>query len=626
MRWVLALLAGGVAVVALGVVAWFLLPPGMRAQAALARGDWAAAEREARAAVKAQPRDPDSIRSLAHSLARQKKAEEAMRLFGRLGSNAMQAEDLMLLGLCLEEVGELKSAAQVLSQAAALEPANPEVAYHLARYDATQDRLAEAMDRLRPLLDDRRWSARAGALQLQVAMKQGDMPAALAAYAKATASDPALKSAVLDPDKARRLAIRAELSVGHSEGALRLLGSAGAASDAETAWLRSRALLQAGRVEEASAALRELESLAQKDPSAARAFDRTEPAEYRAADACVSCHREIYQAQQATRHANTFSQGSRIERFAWPSEPIADSKLPGVTHEYRKEQGGITAHTTSSGQQLQGLVKYVMGSGDRGATPIGLDDQGQWCEFRASSYRAGSLWDVTTGHPPVPPRVQDHLGLPLSADAVRRCQGCHTTKPFLTTNPDHPLAAERGIGCEKCHGPGGNHIIAMEAKWPDLAIAQHSRSSPRAVDRVCADCHSPKGMEIRPDDPTSIRFQGTTLAWSKCYNQSGESLGCISCHSPHHNAVTDHAFYDMKCLACHGEAPAAAMAGDLTRMIEPPAGMKRTPCPVNARSGCVECHMPSIPNVLPHTPFTDHHIRVRSEAGGRTAQAQQRGE
>ena len=50
-----------------------------------------------------------------------------------------------------------------------------------------------------------------------------------------------------------------------------------------------------------------------------------------------------------------------------------------------------------------------------------------------------------------------------------------------------PEAADHSIGCEKCHGPGGNHLLAIAAKFPDLAIARPSLASGAA-----------RGEDLRP--------------------------------------------------------------------------------------------------------------------------------
>jgi hypothetical protein len=59
----------------------------------------------------------------------------------------------------------------------------------------------------------------------------------------------------------------------------------------------------------------------------------------------------------------------------------------------------------------------------------------------------------------------------------------------------------------------------------------------------------------------------------------------------------DAAFYDSKCLACHGAAHTTATAT--------PAKV----CPV-AKADCASCHMPKVDLPGAHARFTDHMIRV----------------
>ena len=173
-----------------------------------------------------------------------------------------------------------------------------------------------------------------------------------------------------------------------------------------------------------------------------------------------------------------------------------------------------------------------------------------------------------------------------------------------TRSPRQPekvqQSIDRAIGCERCHGPGGNHVAAVSLRFADLAIAaEPSRASPSAIFNMCDQCHSPRGtMSITPDDPFSVRFQATTLTWSRCYSASSEAIGCLTCHDPHRDARPDTAFYERKCLGCHDSASKKIEA--LVRI-----------CPVNPSRDCIKCHMPLVTSTrIPHSPFTDHNIRV----------------
>src|SRR6185312_3019344 len=177
------------------------------------------------------------------------------------------------------------------------------------------------------------------------------------------------------------------------------------------------------------------------------------------------------------------------------------------------------------------LVDFAFGSGDRGMTLVGHDAQGRSRELRLSQYSGGTIWDLTSGHQPQPKNPQDFLGEVLSFDNARRCFICHTTDDRSAREGLGPESADHSIGCERCHGPGGNHIKAVEAKLPDLAIA-HPRNAPgEQVVAVCVQCHSPRGRNVSPDDPSSVRSQGTTLTWSRCFTESNGALSCVTCHN-----------------------------------------------------------------------------------------------
>jgi formate-dependent nitrite reductase cytochrome c552 subunit len=132
------------------------------------------------------------------------------------------------------------------------------------------------------------------------------------------------------------------------------------------------------------------------------------------------------------------------------------------------------------------------------------------------------------------------------------------------------------------------------------------------VVRICSQCHSPRGKAVEPEDPTSVRFQGTTLTWSRCYSESRDTLDCVTCHDPHRNVETSHAHYEAKCLRCHSETHVSPTfrPGARLRRFDITATPQASSCPVNPTSGCISCHMPKVVDAIPHSPFTDHFIRV----------------
>jgi formate-dependent nitrite reductase cytochrome c552 subunit len=273
--------------------------------------------------------------------------------------------------------------------------------------------------------------------------------------------------------------------------------------------------------------------------------------------------------------------------------------------------------TRCDGQVFKTIVDYAFGSGDRGTTLVGHDMAGLSLEYRLSLYPDPVGWDVTSGQVRQPGQQAAHYqGHSLSIDEVRQCIGCHGTNPHAIITAKGPESSDRAIGCERCHGPGGNHLKAVASKdfasdhVADLAIARPSLASGPAIVGLCAECHSQTkmGIVLKPGSPDSVRFQGTTLTWSRCYKESDKQLDCLACHDPHGNAEASARWYESRCLQCHSSAGGAE--NHAVRSATAVAAGRRTSCPIQPASGCIECHMPKVATPMAHTRFTDHFIRV----------------
>jgi len=62
------------------------------------------------------------------------------------------------------------------------------------------------------------------------------------------------------------------------------------------------------------------------------------------------------------------------------------------------------------------------------------------------------------------------------------CAGCHLTgfDPYADTY------VEKGVGCEMCHGPGGDHVRSGRGE----AIVNPARLEKQLADSICASCHT----------------------------------------------------------------------------------------------------------------------------------------
>lgn len=334
---------------------------------------------------------------------------------------------------------------------------------------------------------------------------------------------------------------------------------------------------------------------------------RSEGDPYVGSKACGECHPGIYALHTNSGHARTLRPAARrlISR-ALDGRTIADPERPGVDYSYRLDSRGfhVTRNTPGeTGQEF--LIDFALGSGHHATTFVGVSDpdpvQPKLLEHRLTHYADGDHMDVTPGQ-------REGLNIPglvpwgrvLEGKDAVKCLRCHSTRisrysdswvDFATLIPD--------VACERCHGPGRDHIEAARRGEEDLRMPLGlERWTADEMMSACGECHrhpanAPAGM-INPDNPHLARFQPVGLMQSRCYTASEGALSCLNCHDPHARVESDHVSYESACLSCHSRP-----------------GQRE--CNVSPRNGCVTCHMPGVDSgqgVL----FTDHWIRVREEA------------
>lgn len=192
-----------------------------------------------------------------------------------------------------------------------------------------------------------------------------------------------------------------------------------------------------------------------------------------------------------------------------------------------------------------------------------------------------------------------------ASDKVRRtttprCLECHTTYFQHVPGTENEYKRDSvmmGVTCERCHGPGREHVERHRAR-PGLekgvAIVHPGRlTRERQVD-LCAQCHSSalrhrdELFSYQPGDDLKDHFRSLTIDGiendhvadqtkymrrSKCFQKS-DSLTCNTCHDPHR--PTDSTAVANACLKCHQSAACGA----------------HETLPAEVRSQCVDCHMP----------------------------------
>jgi tetratricopeptide (TPR) repeat protein len=600
--------------VGLGACGWLLLAerPLASAERAFRNGQWQEVAAEARKLLSAHPDRSDALLLLARAEARLGRDQVARNLYKKLDPSGLQADDYYLVGRGLIAEGDIDGGRIGLERAIELEPRHSETLVELIRINRRTDRLAEACEHAERLAATPGWEPRGLVLLGQVRQSQTNPEAAANAFHLALTRDPALAGIIEGSAReVRKWLVRCLLQIGKPNEAMAELDAILTTRplDAEESWLQSRVALQSHDLAAAGDALARGAGYGSLHPEA------FEPAPYVGISRCQECHTRIFRAQRSSRHAQTFRTRGDLIDLPLPDRPLPDPAGAPVTHSISAHDGEVSFHTHTPEGDMQAIVEFVMGSGDRAMTLVGRDQAGRWHELRMTYYASISAWDRTPGQKAVPQTRHGFLGSPQDSDALRRCLGCHTTGARVTpdgTGIAAPLG--RGFACERCHGPAGNHLIAVDSKFADPAIGRPRLASHAGVNAICGQCHSGKGRGVSEDSPNLARFQIDGLAVSRCSTTDRETLSCLACHSPHHNAEKSPVFYEAKCLECHAEGPGSRATTTRPAHASEIASSRllRIACPVNPAHDCLSCHMPKVQTDVPNTTFTDHHIRVNS--------------
>jgi predicted CXXCH cytochrome family protein len=326
-------------------------------------------------------------------------------------------------------------------------------------------------------------------------------------------------------------------------------------------------------------------------------------------EACRPCHAALVDSYSRTAMART--SGS-----ATPDTVIEGDfthQPSGVAYRVEpKPDGAVLAYSRERGPALNGSVRldYYVGSNTRGRTYLFRIDHFLY-QSPVNYYAERRVWDMSPGY-------QQERQLPLNHPVDRTCLFCHASRvqePARGTSNQFtgPPFLQAGVGCERCHGPGGAHVRDPRAG----TIVNPVRLARDARDNVCMQCHL-EGLsrivkadrslsDYRPGDllrdfvTTFVAADGgelgrgavshvESLAASRCSQASGGRLGCTTCHDPHvpRNPATRVATYRTACVGCHQQLAA-----------------RHHP----EQQDCTACHMPRRDSAdISHVAVTDHRI------------------
>ncbi len=337
--------------------------------------------------------------------------------------------------------------------------------------------------------------------------------------------------------------------------------------------------------------------------------------------ACASCHPVVYRSYLQTPMAQSSGKvGTQEFRESFARAEFRDNFSAfsyKVLPDYRFEFVQQRARQPITGMRA---LSYFIGSGAAARTFL-IDEGGFLFESPVTYYRSSLSWKPSPGF--------EGLDYPyLTRPVVPGCLQCHASgiqsKSGTLNGYNDPPFLENGVACERCHGPGSDHISKGSAMMNPAKLA------PAARDSVCAQCHlsgevrvpragkqesdvSPGGrlsdvlaVFVRAGSPSDLRVTShvENLAQSACKRASGDKMWCGTCHDPHTTPASAEkaAYFRAKCLSCHQSQDC------------------RAPQAARAAKGddCTACHMPrGQTSDIEHVVFTDHSIR-RRPAGARS--------
>ena len=336
-------------------------------------------------------------------------------------------------------------------------------------------------------------------------------------------------------------------------------------------------------------------------------------ATYVGAAVCARCHANEFAAWRSARH-------SKMIQPASPASIRGDFKQGRITlrgEPYILRVQGNAYYITESyltGKPVEHRVDYTLGSRRIQHYLTTLPDgrivvlPPSWDVRREQWFHNFDIGD------------QDESGEVEAQVWNKQCFSCHVSqqqKGFdLATRHYNNSWLDFGTNCERCHGPGSEHVAHYSAKpvprAPAGDIVLQTRLAPDRNTMVCAQCHSfrdifvpgfaagdnyydhflpileydqpvDKDASYWPDGRTR-RFSNDAIGlWqSQCFLKGGAV--CVTCHMDAHTINIDKNLQlrsdnNALCTRCHqaiGRAVAAHTHHPAT----------------SVGSSCVECHMP----------------------------------
>ena len=366
-----------------------------------------------------------------------------------------------------------------------------------------------------------------------------------------------------------------------------------------------------------------------------------EPQRYVDAVSCQPCHTEIYESYQGVAMARSFyrpNANNVIEDYDRNNHlfhATSNRYYRMLRRDGRFFQQRFQLRQGKEENLFEQEIHYVIGSGNHARSYLNLAAGGVLTQLPVTWYPQEKRWEMSPGYD-----RKQHYDFSRKIDYG--CMFCHNATPKLAEGADRygrenlfPQELPLGIDCQRCHGPGSQHVT-LAGSGKGIEAVRQSIVNPARMSRerqldVCQQCH----LETTSNDlPQAVRAFGRAvysfrpgenledylihfdhapqaghhgkfeinssayrLRQSQCFQRSGGKLTCTSCHNPHRTPRAAEAIQQFRqsCLTCHSE-------------------LSKGWHPEPATLDCPKCHMPKrrTEDVV-HVVMTDHRIQRRPQ-------------
>jgi tetratricopeptide (TPR) repeat protein len=358
---------------------------------------------------------------------------------------------------------------------------------------------------------------------------------------------------------------------------------------------------------------------------------------------CFACHASVFKTYRETGMAKSFGHprpDNTLEDYAdknhfyhAPSGTFFEMIRRGGDYFQLRYQVGYEGKRTNIEETK---IDYFLGSGIHARAYLHRSTDGRLLQLPVTWYsEKGGYWWMAPGYDS-PDQIYGQRAITYD------CIFCHNgyeaipaSHARLGDEPVYSGELPEGVDCQRCHGPGQNHIQAASKAGANLeamraAIVNPAKLAPDREAEVCLQCHlqttefslphvvkryNRGDFSYRPGQPLAAFelafdyapgterdnwFQNVSTAsrlrMSQCFLKTNGALKCTTCHDPHNirhgEESADH--YNAVCRECHAAA--------FTAMV---AAKKHT-----SETGCIGCHMPlRRPVEVVHIVKTDHYIQ-----------------